>query len=131
VPIEYEIAGPLVLSRARGIVIVEDILAHMDRLFVDSHVPIPYRELYDTRASTEYDVSSVDLRSLGKQTVSLGERFIGGRVAMVADGDLAFGLGRMFEAFTEKSRLEFRVFREPDEARAWLLSSEVEFVTSV
>jgi len=125
VSIEYEISGPLVLSHAQGRVIAADIRSHMERLSLDSSVPIPYRELYDARASLGYDASSADLRSLGLQSIGFGERFVGGRVAMIADQDLAFGLGRMFEAYTQKSRFEFRVFRDPDKARAWLLSPEV------
>ena len=39
---------------------------------------------------------------------------------MVAPGDLGFGLARMFEALSDPSEPEVRVFRDLSEARTWL-----------
>jgi hypothetical protein len=47
----------------------------------------------------------------------------GGRFAIVAPGSLAFGLGRMYEAFREthpRSTKQVAVFRSLSEAWAWL-----------
>jgi len=41
------------------------------------------------------------------------------RVAFVTPGDVEFGLARMFEAFREDPRTEFRVFRCYDDAVHW------------
>ena len=42
------------------------------------------------------------------------------RVAIVADGDAAFGLTRMFQALRSDSSTELTVFRDVAEARSWL-----------
>ena len=46
------------------------------------------------------------------------------RVAYLAGDDLAYGLLRMFEVFREQENYETRVFRDEDEARAWLKAWE-------
>jgi len=120
VPIDCDISGSVVLTRAYGDVSFEEIQAHIERLIVHSGLPAPYLELYDTRTVTGYDLSTRDLRQLAARATELGARVRWGRVAIVAARDLIFGIGRMFEAFTEHSLIEFRVFRELEEAEEWL-----------
>jgi hypothetical protein len=43
------------------------------------------------------------------------------RAAAVTPKDLEFGLARMYGALIEKAPVEFRVFRDMEEARTWIL----------
>lgn len=44
------------------------------------------------------------------------------RIAVVAPGDITYGISRIFKVFRESRETEFKVFRELDEARRWLRS---------
>jgi hypothetical protein len=44
------------------------------------------------------------------------------KIAVVAPGDLAFGLARVHDFYREEEIIEQRVFRTEQEARAWLNS---------
>ncbi len=43
------------------------------------------------------------------------------KIAVVAPGNITYGISRIFKVFRESDETEFAVFRELDEARAWLL----------
>lgn len=42
------------------------------------------------------------------------------RIAIVAPGNISYGISRIFKVFRESNETEFEVFRELDEARRWL-----------
>ena len=42
------------------------------------------------------------------------------RVASVVDDDAVYGMCRMLEVFSERTRVQFRVFRQYGDARSWL-----------
>ena len=46
------------------------------------------------------------------------------KIAVVAPGNITYGISRIFKVFRESDETEFAVFRELDEAKAWLLSSD-------
>lgn len=43
------------------------------------------------------------------------------RIAVVAPGEITFGISRIFKVYRESENTEFEVFREETEAKAWLL----------
>ena len=47
------------------------------------------------------------------------------RVASVVESGAVYGMCRMLEVFSERTRVEFRVFRTYDEAKAWLANAPV------
>jgi hypothetical protein len=44
------------------------------------------------------------------------------KIAVVAPGSISYGISRIFKVFRESEETEFEVFRDLDEAKAWLLS---------
>ena len=64
------------------------------------------------------------LQKFVRKAVCLGASKPGGRTAVVAPGDLQFGLGRMSEFFAdvESAPFDLRVFRSKQDAMAWLTS---------
>jgi hypothetical protein len=43
------------------------------------------------------------------------------KIAVVAPGSISYGISRIFKVFRESEETRLEVFRELDEARAWLL----------
>ena len=77
---------------------------------------------------TEGDLSSLtadDVQNLASTPREHSEKRIGGKTALVAAKDAAFGLARMFEILTEHKNFSFEthVFRSMDEATKWLFEN--------
>ena len=43
------------------------------------------------------------------------------KIAVVAPGNISYGISRIFKVFRENDATELQVFRDKDEARTWLL----------
>lgn len=82
-------------------------------------LPSGRKELADLRALNATRLSTAALRRLAShfQSADKGEP---SRIAIVAGGDLTFGLSRMYQAFRSESVNEIVVFRDLEEACAWL-----------
>lgn len=105
-----------VFSRAWGRVTIEDVLGAQDLLRVDPAFEPDFRQLYDFTGATEIAVTPDAFRM-----IRLRDPFAAGaRKAVVMGSHAAFGLGRMYELRHDLPESEFRVFRDPAEARVWL-----------
>ena len=109
-------AQRLVLSGATGRLKLPDILDHDERLQKDPAFVPAYSQVVDMLECTGFDFTFDDMRKLGERSVFSKESSI----ALVVPTDLAFGLGRMFEAFrANQNGQQVRVFRSLDEALRW------------
>jgi hypothetical protein len=90
------------------------------KLAADPSIPPGHRELVDLSRIQNTDVTSAALRRVAHIYTESDKRPEDSRVAIVAPGDLYYGLSRMYEAFRRSSPVEIRVFRELGEARAFL-----------
>ncbi|MEW6322747.1 MAG: hypothetical protein AB1635_16880 [Acidobacteriota bacterium] len=100
-------------------VTVEDWESALTEL-LGSGVPADVRTLWDLRAM---DFRNVDRRTLA-QINEFRRRSPGrttARLALVVADDFAFGMARMFELMSAESDGRIMVFRDYDEAVAWLL----------
>jgi hypothetical protein len=79
--------------------------------------------LWDFR-DAQFDLSSSDVRDIALFILERQPQKPPARVAFVTPRDVDFGLARVFGAFREDSRSEFRVFRDYDEALCWTRSLE-------
>jgi len=97
-----------------------ELMAHMESLIADERLRPGYRELADCRGiSTPIGITGEGLRNVARrETASTLPK--GGRLALVMDQDVTYGLGRMFSVFAEENRSEIRVFSALPEACAWL-----------
>lgn len=123
-PLTYsiELNGSLILAIASGTVTNQDLSEYVSSLAKDARVKPGMKELIDLRGAAGAEVTSNGLLSLATFTLSQKERFRGIKCAIVADRDLAFGLARMYEAYSEGEGIpvDRKVFREFDEACRWL-----------
>ncbi len=106
----------IVYSTATGVATDEEFLAHQRLLSRDPEFRPHYRQLLDGRGITELKVTPSGIRAL----IAGNPWGKGARRALVAADDTAFGLAKMFELGRRDPQDEFRVFRDINEARAWL-----------
>ena len=78
--------------------------------------------LWNMTAATFEEVSSEEVRRIAQVAEEFTDLRRTGRTAIVADADIGFGLGRMFEAFRdlEGSPIRQQTFRSLEDALAWL-----------
>ena len=81
--------------------------------------------LWDLREATLDAMPSEDVRKIGATVLGFGSEREGGRTAIVASSDLAFGLSRMYEAVTtvNEGTRPTQVFRDIEKALLWLEES--------
>lgn len=106
----------VVYSTASGIVTDQELIEHQSALIKDPEFRPNMRQLLDTRAVSEIQVTPEGVRTIASHNPWRK----GARRALVALNETAYGLGRMFELGRAHAEDEFRVFRTMDEARAWL-----------
>lgn len=66
-------------------------------------------------------VKAEHLRELAEISLDVAKQNPDLLVAIVAPADLTFGLSRMWESLADEAHWRTQVFREEDEARAWLV----------
>jgi len=107
-----------VYSVATGVLTDDDIITHQQRLAQDPDFKADLRQLFDARGVTQVEVTPETLR----HRADANPFGYGARRAIIAPGDVVFGLARLFQltANARGHRDELQVFRSSAEARAWL-----------
>lgn len=82
--------------------------------------------LWDYRDCNVGEFTAEDLRRIGEFAHQTVERNNSARIAIVVNGDLQYGLTRMFVMMNEITHLEFVPFRDYDAAERWALDDAVE-----
>jgi hypothetical protein len=112
----------LLVVQPSGQVAHEDLVDTLRCLDGASVEPSPGRLLViDSRS--RYNPSNGQWNELSELFASLVHRRFK-RVAFVAHTDLHYGLGRQMQVMLESEPGQFRVFRNEDDARRWLLDPE-------
>ncbi|MFC1884548.1 hypothetical protein ACFL2O_07245 [Thermodesulfobacteriota bacterium] len=109
----------LTINLAEGIILYDDMSTWITEYYsgtVTNLILWDFREADLSKIKTE---EFAELARLIKRKADLRQ---GGKTALVFKRDLEFGLGRMFEVFSELEDLsfEFMSFRSIEEAREWL-----------
>ena len=123
--IEYTIdrnAG-LILTRASGTLTDAELLTFKRQLTSDPDFRPGMKELSDVRNVQRFEVTSHGITCLVGQDQADGPKILGHRLAIVATDDAIFGMARMYQALTEKTMQNVRVFRDVGQAKAWLVSA--------
>jgi hypothetical protein len=83
----------------------------------------PYDILVDLRfaqVGVETSAQAETLAALASRSHAARRR---GRIALVAADDATFGIARMYVAYREKSGITLEVFRQIEDANAWLATA--------
>lgn len=117
----------LVLARGLETVTAEDLFQYQKEVWSRPDVQ-GYDEIVDMSAVTHIVRPTPDgMRELAEFSAKMDASSSGAKFAIVAPDDVAFGLGRMYEAFravNEQSTKQVQVFRTLPEARLWLAEQE-------
>ena len=90
-------------------------------LFTKSQYDLSMNLLVDLRQTDSTPRSSEMLSQFAKFLQSrLANMTAHPKAAVIAPGDISFGLARMFGFFSDSGQWDFEVFREVDDAFAWL-----------
>jgi hypothetical protein len=101
------------LKASEGLNAIRDIATHPD-------FRPGMNGLLDTRELTGIESTSEDLREAAQLVASQAELYRGSRWAVVADSPVPFGMARQYQAMRDELPYELEVFRNADEACAWL-----------
>ncbi len=82
--------------------------------------------LWDFTDGTLGELSGAQVQSIAEYVSRAAKNRHGGKTAGVASKDVDYGLGRMFQAFTEMMKYTptMRLFRQREDALAWLREDE-------
>jgi hypothetical protein len=121
----YTIAFDLPHRLVRAVIEGRDTLSDMQERFRaitrDSRWSPGLDVLLDFRGVTDFDLSASQAQHAAELFTAEGAVIGDGRVAIVADRDLVYGMGRMWQAFSEASSpTEVGIFRTLAEAESWL-----------
>jgi hypothetical protein len=111
----------IVMSSGSGVLTIEDIIGHQERLLNDPDFDPSYSQLSDFTHLIKVELSSEDVRLAARKNIFLPHS----RRAMVVKNDVQYGMARMFEIHRELAgEVGIRVFRTIDEALGWVLSTD-------
>jgi hypothetical protein len=126
-PIDYSIdeERKVLVARAHGKLCDADLLDYGQRLRDDPSAKRANHELADlTEVDSGSLVSAEGVRELARFWHGEYDWMSGGKLAIVAPTDLAFGLGRMYQMLRDDGPDQIRIFREADEAWEWLAAPD-------
>ncbi|HEY6061953.1 MAG TPA: hypothetical protein VIV10_15275 [Gemmatimonadales bacterium] len=124
-PIAYTIDHDhrLVMATGHGELTGDDIFGYQTEVWSRPDIG-GYNELMDMTNVERIDLRSVDhIKQLAELSASMDPSAAQSKFAIVAPGDYAFGLGRMYESYRRlegRSTKRVGVFRSMAEARAFL-----------
>lgn len=106
-----------------GRVTDEELLAYYQGPVFQGHTG-RWVELVDAIGITDMALTAQGLWKLATFVGTRRDILDGGKVAMVAGSDASYGMFRMWEMQREAMPYEVKVFRDRDEALAWLTAAE-------
>jgi hypothetical protein len=113
----------MVLAQGRGVVTPEDVFAYQREVWSRPEVA-GYNELFDmSEVERLVPPSKGSVRDLADLSAGMDSSACSSKFAIVAPGDLAFGIGRMYQSYREfdsRSTKKIAVFRSMAAALKWL-----------
>lgn len=110
----------LTIFNVRGSLSAEEIIEYSKEHYMDNPTQLVMWDI------TNGSISEIDVEEFGKISTAVKpytEKRAGGKTAFVGSVDADFGMGRMYESYAEVEKLpiQYRTFRNRDEAMSWLL----------
>ena len=122
-PVLFDVGDDVIALRMVGAYQPADIRAALGDALADPGAASPRGLLFDVRGSESLrGRPTEEVRKMGRYLASHGARY-GGRLALVASENFAYGLMRLGAASAEAGGVSASVFRDEPSARAWLLAT--------
>jgi hypothetical protein len=108
----------LVISTGSGLVTWQEIKARQDQTRTDPDFNPEYDQIVDLRSVTGFDMSTEQTRMLARRQIFSSKS----KRAFIATSPSVFGMGRMWETYTEFSEnpSQIKVFYDVASALRWL-----------
>ena len=121
-PISYriDVARDLILTTGSGTLSDADIVGLKEQLAQDRDFKPGMRELSDLRSIDRLDATAAGVRNMVQLDARESGKVRSHRLALVVSQEVAYGMARMYQALSEPHIGGVAVFRDIDEARAWL-----------
>ncbi len=110
----------LIHTHATGHVTGADLIDYYQRLRAHPDFRSNLNEIFDATEVEQIDLTADDVRKLSAFTEEYTSLGVPVRVAIVASGDLEFGMSRMYEMLQVRSINLLKVFRERSQAERWI-----------
>ena len=105
------------ISRATGILVLAELADRQKKLLDRPEFDPSYDHLFDLSGVTGVEeIQTSELENLARVRIFS----YSSRRAIVAPEDLVYGFSRMYEVFSHSTEDNFSVFRNEEEAIAWL-----------
>ena len=112
----------LTIFQCSGEISIREILDSIDAFYSGSPT---LNRVWDFTDADVSGFSTPEVNAIVGSSKSGRAGMVGGKVAIVAQSDVAFGLGRMAQAIGERgSTDESRIFRTMQDASEWLFGAE-------
>lgn len=121
-PLDVDPIASLATVRPRGPLSAARITGLLEAMLDDPHHRPGMAAVWDLRDCDVLGLSRGAMRRVAGYTSAHAARLGEARMALVATSDAAFGVARMYEILALGGRLEYRCFRDVDEARSWALA---------
>ena len=106
----------------------EQMTAYLRSLSKDPRYRPPMNKLVDFRECRGYALTREEAEKFAGLNRELSTAFSNEKCAIVAPGDLEFGMSRVHEMYTTGSGLDITVFRRFQDALAWLDIDAEQFI---
>jgi hypothetical protein len=125
-PITYQIDPErnLVLVEGHGVLTDKDFPKFRAKLFSDPLFQPGMKELADYRSVERHELTTDGFIKFLEQEKDDSASLIDYRIAVVTTSDLHYGFSRMYMSMMEEYLGEMRVFRDMEEAKAWLFDRD-------
>ena len=99
----------------------DDVEASLKQVLNDPDWSTGTHILYDHRLENFSNLSDGDMQRISLKFTQFNNKLKRSKIAMVMPGDIAFGLARMWETYTENSAsFKTNIFRKIDDAFKWI-----------
>ena len=117
---QIDVDQNLILTTASGTLTDEDVLGLKTQLVQHPDFRLGMGELSDIRNIDRLAVTPAGVRAMVQQDKDHQDHVASHKLALVISEDVAFGMARMYQMLTESTMENVGVFRDLDEAKAWL-----------
>jgi len=121
-PMTYTIepSKNLVLTTGAGVLTDDDVMAHRKALSGDPLFSPQMREISDIRQVADFQVTPAGIRIMVAADVKMVAAGGMHKLAIVAEGNVAYGMSRMYQTLGEPNIRSVGVFRTYEDAAEWL-----------
>lgn len=106
--------------RAKGMVNVLELQDIFLEMVAHEEWQAGFNILFDYREIENFDISSKDIDDITEWQASIDALIGDGRCAVVASRDFVYGMSRMWEILSSERSQQICVFRQINDAVAWL-----------